>query len=732
LRGSVASNRLLALTVRWLTCLAIACALPCGCSWGPNKKLSYIGTPEPEELVTSKFSTGDIPETETVDRGIPFTGKPRTIADRTRDRIWDMSLAEAIHLSLINNRLARTRNDYLSPGNQLLISPDSVMSVYDAAIRDTGYLFGSRGVESALSVFDPILSTNVTFGNQGTTQNNAILSGGIPPGGILNQDTAQTVTSLTKNMAYGGQFAVAQTWNYNNSNQPFQLFPSVYTGNFQLSYNQPLLAGAGTDFSRISGPLGSSIQGVSGLNQGVVITRINTDMTLLDFEMQVRNMLHDVEDLYWDLYLAYQNYHSLIEARNAAKELWHAVKTKAETGLQGGGGAEEAQAREAYFEARARAESALGGPAGRGGEQGIYGIELQLRRVCGLPANDGQIIRPSDEPTIAPAVHDWDVCLATACARREELRKQKWNIKSIELQLRAAKNLNRPQLNFISQYQLNGYGQHLFGDNNIPAGSPGFGQQNFFGNMLAGNTTGYTVGLQFAMPLGLRNAHAQVRNTELRLLKAQTALDLQEKEINLELAGTFQSLDFFYQNMQTNFNRRAAAADNLEAVKIDYESERKGLDVVLQSQTRLTIADMAFYRSVIEYNKSLADLQLRQGTLLEYNHIHLAERDWGPDAKLGASRLAKARSFAFDTLPFDPVRTEPEAFVPRHFAPPETIDPGDLLELPSAFTPSADHLEPVPLAGSQEANHAIPTAGSAPPAEADVIELPIPPIPDSP
>ena len=43
-----------------MTCLALACALPCGCSFSPQKNLSYVGKPEPEELVSSKFSIGHI------------------------------------------------------------------------------------------------------------------------------------------------------------------------------------------------------------------------------------------------------------------------------------------------------------------------------------------------------------------------------------------------------------------------------------------------------------------------------------------------------------------------------------------------------------------------------------------------------------------------------------------------------------------------------------------------
>ena len=493
-----------------------------------------------------------------------------------------------------------------------------------------------------------------------------------------------------------------QTWNYNNSNQPFQLFHSNFTGNIQFNYTQPLLAGSGTDFARISGPLNTNIQGVSGLNQGVVISRINTDMTLIDFEIQVRNMVHDVEELYWDLYLAYQSYDNLVTARNTSLKIWQTVNAKAASGVKGGGRAEEAQARDNYFEARARAEAALGGPAGRGGDQGLYGLELQLRRICGLPANDGRIIRPSDEPTVAPMVQNWDASLATALSRRQELRRQKWNIKSYELQLLAAKNLARPQLNLVSQYNINGFGHFLFGDNG-PPGSPGADLQNFNRVLYAANQTGWNVGLQFQVPLGVRNYLAMVRNTELRLAKARKVLDTQEVEVSHDLASTFQAIDYWWQNMQTNYNRREAAAENLVAVEADYDVDRKPLEFVLQSQNRLTIADNQFYRSVIEYNKSLSELQLRQGTLLEYDNIHLAEREWGPEAKSQAFRRALARAYAIDASPLDCVHHEPEAFVHgRPPAPPAAEGNVELRELPTELfsreePPQAPAAPPVPM-----------------------------------
>ena len=97
--------------------------------------------------------------------------------------------------------------------------------------------------------------------------------------------------------------------NYQLNNVPaFQrLFGSVYTGNVQAQFTQPLLAGSGVEFNRIAGPINNNPQRVSGVSQGVVIARINNDISIADFEASVRNLLKDVEDLYWELALAYRS-----------------------------------------------------------------------------------------------------------------------------------------------------------------------------------------------------------------------------------------------------------------------------------------------------------------------------------------------------------------------------------------------------------------------------------------
>jgi outer membrane protein TolC len=643
---------------RWrnLAASALVSLFSVGCAtvdWG-DKEVQYLGEERPLQDYEEQSTKIEHPlvHSETPEP-VAFSQKPRVLTDRTRDEVWDMPLAEAVHLALKNNKIVRTRNDFLTGGSQVFTNPDNVNSIYDPAIRESGILFGGRGVESALAAFDTQLTTRMLWGANSNVQNQNFLFGSVPPGQSLDQDTATFSTGLTKQFAYGASAGVTHNWNYNWSNQPNRLYNSAYDGAVQLNYRQPLWAGAGPEFTRIAGPIGDNIQGLSGVNQGVLIARINTDITVADFEISVRNMLRDVEDLYWDLYLAYRSYDSEVVARNSALRTWREVKARTDVGAKGGGAADEAQARETYFDARSRSENTL---------QNLYSLELQMRRLLGLPANDGRIIRPSDEPTTAELVPEWHLCLAESLTKREELRRQKWNIKSLELQLTAAKNLANPRLDFVSNYQLNGFGDRLFSDSGAGESTPEGEYRSAYRSLARAQQTGYNMGVEFSMPLGLRNATAQVRNQELRLVKAKEVLALQELEISHELANAFQTLAWRYQTAQTNFNRRRAAERQRQAFEAEYRAGTKTLDLLLQAQTRLANAEIQYYTSLVNYNKALTDLHLRKGSLLQNNNVHLAEGMWSPEAYKDALRRAWARTYSAEVPEFDPVDTFPDPF----------------------------------------------------------------------
>lgn len=562
---------------------------------------------------------------------VTLSHEPRTVMDLNKDEIREMSLEECIRTALLNSTVIRARSSFLSPGNSILANPNNTASIYDPSIQSTGVLFGSRGVEAALSAFDASFSTQMTWGRTETVQNNPA-GNNLPGGSIFVGEVGNFNSTLSKNFAYGGSLEVGHEVNYLGSNSP-SLFGSSYSGNVSARYRHPLLAGSGTEFTRIAGPISASFGGLTGVTQGVLIARINQDISLADFESNLNDLVKDVEDSYWDLYLQYRIYDTVITARNSALRTWRDAKRKLEIGgVRGFSVEDEAQARDQYFNTKALTQQSL---------SDLYKTEAALRRLIGLPVNDGEIIRPGDEPLTARIDPDWASSIADALTNRVELRRHKWNIKSLEMQLLAASSLVRPRLDFVAGYQVNGFGDRLIDHSG--------GQFNSFYDTLTDNQqTGWSTGFILEMPIGLRSAKAQVRNIELRLAKARDVLSAQELEIAHEVGNAFQELAEKYLTAQTYFNRREAARDRAELFEKKYRVGTQTLDLLLRAQSSLADAEVAYFRSLIAYSQAIANLHYRQGTLLPFNNVYMAEGEWDPEAYYDAYRRAKSRTYAFD------------------------------------------------------------------------------------
>ena len=584
--------------------------------------------------------------------------EPRRLRNFEKEEIWDMPLEQAIQIALSNSQIIRSAGQFLSPANPLLNSPDFVPSSLDPAIQESGVLFGQRGVEAALSEFDTQFTTTMIWGRDEQVQNSQIGTG-VTPGSTLTQETGAFSMGLTKRFANGGIVAFIHDWNYQGTNTNdfipgARLFPSAYTGRVRVEARQPLWAGAGTEYTRIAGPITEQIQGVTGVQQGVVIARINNDIELTEFEGAIRDLLRDVETLYWQLYLAYQAFDmekSLLADAEASyrkvEALWASESAYA-------GSLEKAESVTFLIQMQDRVDSA---------RNNLYDIEAQFRRIIGLTINDGKVIRPADVPTLAEFVPDWHMTLSEALARRVELRKQKWNIKRIELQLRAAEHLLKPRLDFVASYQVNGFGDDLLGNTRTNNGIVQTNLGNAAATITRGDQTGWNIGAELSFPFGMRFNNTQVSNLELQLAKARKALHEQENEISHELGDALRELDRTYLSMQRNYNLKRNAAEQVTAIEAlqQNDPERYSEAAVLQRRNNLAQAEQTYLQAMIEYNVAVMDWHYRAGKLLEMNNVHLSEGPWDPEAEFDVRDRGYDRWHSLPTKTM--MHAAPEPFV---------------------------------------------------------------------
>jgi hypothetical protein len=260
----------------------------------------------------------------------------------------------------------------------------------------------------------------------------------------------------------------------------------------------------------------------------------------------------------------------------------------------------------------------------------------------GLSHTDGRLIRPADEPTTAQVAFDWTAVHSEGLTRRVEVRKQKWAIKQRELELIAARNHLLPRLDAFGTYRWVGGGDKLFGDDQGGATpfSPGVGAFNV---LTDGNFQEWEMGMRFSVPIGFRQQMSMVRHHQLLLARERALLQDLELEVSHQLGDAIRDLDLNYSLTETNFNRRAAAQREVEAVETSYKANRVTLDLLLDAQRRRSDAETAYYRSLVDFNLAITDVHYRKGSLLDYNGVYLAEGPWPGKAYFDAMRRARQR-----------------------------------------------------------------------------------------
>ncbi len=668
----------------WIGVLLAAVAS--GCSLQRSKSASFHGDEDFShyETVATEIEYPNV--LTTFDETVISSQQPRTIRRQDPVEYEPMTLQQVVQLALANSSILRDL------GGTILTRPEAVQTPYGPALRESDPQFG---VEAALSAFDAHFSTELFFEKNDRRLNNESLG----RNGFFQQDLGVFQAELTKRTATGSQFSLRKNIDFDKDSFVANTFPDgAWNVSLEGEIRHPVLQGSGLLFNRIAGPGARP-----GLANGVLIARVRTDISLTEFEIGLRDFISNVENAYWDLYFAYRDLDAKIRARDTSLETWRTVKAWHDAQRAGGEAEKEAQAREQYFRFEQEVQDALTGRLQEGtrthngsragtfrGFPGVYVHERKLRLLTGLPINDLKLIRPIDEPPKAPVSFDWHAINVDALTRRAELRRQRWKVKRHELELIAARNHLLPSLDLVGRYRWRGFGEDLLDGQR--GGKPRF--DNAFMDLTSGDFQEWTLGAELSVPIGFRQAHAGVRNAQLRVTRATVVLREQERQVIHDLSNAVAEMDRAYASLTTSFNRNAAAQQQRDILYRNFvnppnEGARPQFFVVLDAQRRAADAEIRYFQARVEYALSLRNIHFERGTLLDACGVVLSEGPWPDKAYLDAARLDRLRGPArpinyalrrapiisggtYPQLSMDPHQAMPsqEPAPPRHLPPP--------------------------------------------------------------
>lgn len=416
-----------------------------------------------------------------------------------------------------------------------------------------------------------------------------------PGGPLVSSETTSFNRAFTlgstKAFGWGGNLSLnyAPTYRFSKGTvnggpeAPFTTNP--YDGSFTATYSQSLLKNFGRDSTE----------------SRLIVARKGAQAADLGFQKAIIDLAASTESLYWDVVFAQRNLENKQQTLTLAQKQLKENQIRVQVGTL----------------APIEVTSSEAAVAQR--EQDIIAAEAQF-----LNAKDALIraLYPSaerpanlemvDVPSVKPLEMDETAAEKQALANRIELKSARLDVESKQILETASNNRILPQLDAFATYNGNAASQ-------IP--SEGLAAVNK--DLNKGAYPGYTIGLQFAIPL--QNRAARGNQAQARANRRQSELTMRDLElgITLEVRQAFRNVDASAKGVAAAEKTRYFREKDLEAEQKKFENGMSTNFLVLSKQNDLDTAKSNELQSQITYAKAVTALEKALGRLLQTRHLEV-------------------------------------------------------------------------------------------------------------
>lgn len=329
-------------------------------------------------------------------------------------------------------------------------------------------------------------------------------------------------------------------------------------------------------------------------NAPIAMARIRRDIAEEEFRSEVIDQLVAAINTYWDLVFAIDNYEVQRLSLERAEELLRISVVKRDTGVEPPNVVLQAQAEVSRREALVIQARSV-----------IADVADNLKRIMNIEegTHEWQVnLIPVDRPRFGSLDLNEQAIYQEALLNRPDYRSMELGLHMAEIDEKVARNQKLPSLDAQVRYQYYGMGDS---------------KGHAWDSMETGDYFGWNASLAFAYPLQNRQARHSHKQKEQTLEKQQEMLKQLEEIIRLEVRSAIRAL-------QTNQNLIAAFEANVEAEEAKLDSQLKRYDVgfatifeVLDFQEDLANAQVSYLEAVINFNKSMTNLQRVKASFLQ-------------------------------------------------------------------------------------------------------------------
>ena len=479
----------------------------------------------------------------------------------------------------------------------------------DLTVQDAVARAMERNIDISVARITPRLTDFTIAGLEANYRVNLTSAASNTRSTELPSQTTQGITTATSAKSESWSSGIAQnlwkgggnyTVNWTNSRQARTSLVNIRNPQFRSgltgSLVQPLLRGFKIDSTRAA----LRTNRLSQQNDEIALTA-----TTASIDANVRNA-------YWDLVYAIQAVEAAQNSFDLAGRLVQDNQSRVEIGTLAPIDVVSAQAEQA-----ARRNTLVQSHAA------VRTTELALKRLIVAGTDDPlwtSSLNPVDRPPTTPEPINLEAAVARALATRTDLQQSKNNLQISDINLQNQVDATRPQLNLSANYGLSGLGGPFLqrtGAVDPLTGGPAAsvipsGYFDALRNIVGFDAPTWTVGLNFAMPIGKSAQEATVARSRLSLQQTQVNLKALELQVATDVTNAALTVQSSLESVQATAAARDLAQKRLEAAQSKLDVGMATNYEVVQAQRDFADARNNELRAILNYRKALVNFETVQ------------------------------------------------------------------------------------------------------------------------
>jgi outer membrane protein TolC len=507
----------------------------------------------------------------------------------------------------------------------------------DPLIRETE-------IQAADSRFDWTKYLNTAWNDTSEPIGNQLTAGGTAT--QFDDSVFQGTGGVRRLTRYGGILDISQRFGWQDNNSIFLTPDEQATSQFTLSYTHPLLRGRGLAYN----------------NSLVFLAKLDAEAAQQDFMAVLQEELLEITRNYWALYKERAILAHKMRLFLKTQKIFQTLNARKGVDTQGTQLITASSALENRRADLIRAKTA------------VTNAETRLRGLINAPelANtDVAELIPAESPVMDFVHAELQTELHNAIRSRPEIKAAIQQVKAGANQLGIAQHEMLPGLNLVTQGYLSG----LQGDSDFA--------RSFTDQFSVGRPS-YSVGLQYEMPIGNRQAKARVCRRKHELARLQDEYSRAVQAVSTEVDIAVRELNTSYKELGAK--GRALAAAEAEANTIEQRwlrmvdgsgSAGLNLESLLRAQERVTETEEEYVNSVLTYNLAMVNLKRSNGTLLQTENVNVSKGCQGGCQEIHLSKNGPAAKFNESVVtPACQTCSAPTAAIPMQATPieePQTV-----------------------------------------------------------